>query len=151
MKFLQGKGMKINQFNKKIRKLVNRSKINLSNYLDISDFILNAKGGMSDSEAEDLPNSKIDLPIDVKNRPANSKIALRLFVYFIQEIGPRIKLKLLKIEEGLMNGNIIYIDKKLQTSSSDFNANSNIKKRLIKFKRKNQKNINKIDKEKTKF
>ena len=60
---------------------------------------------MSDSEAEDDPVSKVTLPQNLAGRgsKAGSKSAVRLM-----ELGPRIRMELLKIEEGLVEGEVLY-------------------------------------------
>lgn len=64
---------------------------------DISDFIIGKRQGYvsSDSEAEDLPNSKVELAQDFQGKKKSSNVAIRLY-----ELGPRMKLELLKIQEG---------------------------------------------------
>jgi ribosome biogenesis protein SSF1/2 len=77
---------------------------NLARYNDVADFIF-AKGGgySSESEADDLPDSKIVLPDDFQDKKKNTTVALKL-----HELGPRLKLKLIKIEEGVCRGNVVY-------------------------------------------
>lgn len=60
---------------------------------------------MSESEAEDDPASKVTLPQNLAARGANagSKSALRMI-----ELGPRMRLQLIKIEEGLVDGEVLY-------------------------------------------
>ncbi len=71
--------------------------------------IYNNRGGnLSESEAEfDGPDNQIQLPQDVKQHGAvnlkNTTSAIRL-----SEIGPRLKLKLVKIEEGICDGEVLY-------------------------------------------
>ena len=57
----------------------------------------------SESELDDLPGSKIELPDDFQNRKKNTNVALRL-----HELGPRMTLKLIKIEEGVCRGNVVH-------------------------------------------
>ena len=63
---------------------------------------------MSESEAEfDGPENQVKLSQDVKMRGAvnlkSSTSAIRL-----AEIGPRLKLRLVKIEEGICDGEVLY-------------------------------------------
>lgn len=60
---------------------------------------------LSDSEAEDDPASKVTLPQDLSTRgaKAGAKSAIRLI-----ELGPRMRLELVKIEEGLVDGEVLY-------------------------------------------
>lgn len=54
---------------------------------------------------EDEPASNVTLPQDLASRgaKAGSKSAVRLI-----ELGPRIRMQLLKIEEGLVEGEVLY-------------------------------------------
>jgi len=68
---------------------------------------------LSESEAEfDGPENQVKLEEDYKSRGSinlksvnNSTSAIRL-----SEIGPRLKLKLVKIEEGVCDGEVLYHD-----------------------------------------
>jgi len=59
----------------------------------------------SDSEAEDTPETKVLLPQDFSGNGnlASGKSAIRL-----KEIGPRLTMRLVKIEDGLSNGQVLY-------------------------------------------
>lgn len=94
--------------------MVNNQKVpNLAKFNDIADFVLrnqrNRPAGSdmgaysSESEIEDLPGSKIVLPDDYQDKKKNTNVAIRL-----HELGPRLRLKLIKIEEGLCRGNVVY-------------------------------------------
>ena len=91
--------------NKQIKKVFTMgSKLDLSKYEDISEFALKAGAGYgTDSEAEDFPDSKIELPDDHGDKIKGSKVAVRL-----EELGPRMTLKLIKIQENLFKGNVLY-------------------------------------------
>lgn len=84
--------------NKPIKKLLNHKKVpNLAKFNDIADFIMHSRrhkdGAMtSDSEAEDLPDSKIVLPDDFQDKKKDTTVSIRL-----HELGPRMKLSLVKI------------------------------------------------------
>lgn len=65
---------------------------------------------MSESEAEiDGVDNEVDIKQDVKTKGSinlnSSKSAIRL-----SEIGPRMKLKLIKIQEGICDGEVLYHD-----------------------------------------
>ncbi len=93
------------QINKSIKRLINNKKIpNLSRYDDLADFIYSRGGGYSsESEVDDIPESKLILPEDFQDKKKNTSVALKL-----HELGPRMRLKLVKIEEGLGRGNVVY-------------------------------------------
>jgi len=95
---------------RKVRRLVEAKIPNLSKLNDIADYITNstsasATGGeMSDSEAED-ETSHVVLPSKFRGKGNNQsqKSALKLI-----ELGPRLRLKLYKVERGLAGGDVMY-------------------------------------------
>ncbi|KAL3644762.1 hypothetical protein CASFOL_009942 [Castilleja foliolosa] len=99
---------------RRIRKFVqNRQMPNLKNLQDVSDFLTKAGYG-SESEPDDEA-SHVNLPTDVSrvNRASN-KSAVKL-----QEIGPRMTLQLMKVEEGLCNGAVIFSESGNYAASKD--------------------------------
>ena len=71
----------------------------MSKYNDLVDFILHnsSKGAKlgyvsSESEADDLPESRIVLPEDYMDKKAGTNVAIKL-----HELGPRLRLKMVKI------------------------------------------------------
>lgn len=102
---------------RRVRRLVEAKIPNLSKLNDIADYITgdapgastaNKPGGgdamMSDSEAED-ETSHVVLPSKYRGRgnDASQKSALKLV-----ELGPRLRLKLYKVERGLAAGDVMY-------------------------------------------
>ncbi|CAL1271386.1 unnamed protein product [Larinioides sclopetarius] len=90
---------------KAVKKLIQSKVPNLSQYQDIGDF-LQKSGNLSESEVEmDTPANTVVLsqPISTRGNITAEKSAIRLF-----EMGPRIKLQLVKIEEGLMSGEVLF-------------------------------------------
>lgn len=102
---------------RKVRKLVQCKLPNLKNLNDVSDYILGSAGApggagsstgsvgdMSDSEAED-ETSHVVLPQRYNGRgnAKSQKSALKLV-----ELGPRLRLKLIKVERGLGGGDVMY-------------------------------------------
>ncbi|XP_071948070.1 suppressor of SWI4 1 homolog [Antedon mediterranea] len=88
-----------------VKKLLKTKVPNLSRYTDVSEYFTNA-GALSESEPEqDGPHNEINLPQSIGSRGnmAAEKSAIRLV-----EIGPRIQFQLVKIEEGVCSGDIIY-------------------------------------------
>ncbi|KAI4495176.1 hypothetical protein M0804_001377 [Polistes exclamans] len=88
---------------KSVTKIVRAKIPNLSNCQDFSEFL--TKSTVSESEAEDDPNSHITLPQKLSSRGnhENSTSAIRL-----SELGPRITLQLMKIEGGLLDGEVLF-------------------------------------------
>ncbi|XP_053200923.1 suppressor of SWI4 1 homolog isoform X2 [Panonychus citri] len=94
---------------KPVKKLVCGKKLpNLGKLLSVEDFF-NRDLGLSESEGEGLDEVETDRHIKLTEssiKPGNlvnEKSAIRL-----TEIGPRITLKLIKIEEGLMSGKVLF-------------------------------------------
>lgn len=86
-----------------IKKIAQAKVPNLSKCQDISEFL--TKPTMSESEAEDDESSHVTLAQKLSSRGnhANSKSAIRL-----SELGPRITLQLIKVENGLLDGEILF-------------------------------------------
>jgi len=100
--------------NKKINNIIEGKKIpNMKNYLDISQYFENSTIGTSESETENfkhapllLSNEKSDV---IKNGVSKSAICLK-------ELGPRISLRLLKVENKMKLGRILYSRCKTKSS-----------------------------------
>ncbi|XP_022650239.1 protein Peter pan-like [Varroa jacobsoni] len=90
---------------KAAKKLVERKVPNLGDLKDISDFVDNPGG--SESEAEELcaGTNRVKCPDEVRSRGniPGQQSTLRLY-----ELGPRMTLKLVRIEEGLCSGRMLY-------------------------------------------
>ncbi|XP_034941120.1 protein Peter pan [Chelonus insularis] len=86
-----------------VKKLVQAKIPNLSKCEDFSDFL--SKATLSESEAEDDPDSHVTLPQKLSSRGNHEKgtSAIRLY-----ELGPRITMQLIKVEEGLLDGDVLY-------------------------------------------
>lgn len=89
---------------KGVKKILQSKVPNLARFQDVSEF-LTKPGMLSESEVEDDPNSHVTLPQTLSSRGniAQSKSSVRLF-----ELGPRMTLQLIKIEEGLMDGEVMF-------------------------------------------
>ncbi|KAI3432040.1 Brix domain-containing protein, partial [Psidium guajava] len=88
---------------RRIRKFVQNHQVpDLRNLQDVSDFVTKAGYG-SESEADDEA-ATVTLASDLgRVNQASSKSAVKL-----QEIGPRMTLQLVKVEEGLCSGGVIF-------------------------------------------
>jgi ribosome biogenesis protein SSF1/2 len=89
---------------KAVKKLVRGQVPNLAGYNDISDYVL--RDNLSESEMEvDGPHNEVTLPQDLPGRGnvKSAKSAIRL-----TEIGPRMTLQLIKIEEGICSGEVLF-------------------------------------------
>lgn len=89
--------------NKNVRKLVNRQIPDLSNFEDVSEFVTRAAANAADSEGEeDERTVELTQTLGRGNMEGN-KSEIRLY-----EIGPRFTIQLIKIEEGLMEGEVFF-------------------------------------------
>lgn len=88
---------------RRIRKFVQNHQVpDLRSLQDVSDFVTKAGYG-SESEADDEA-ATVTLPTDLgRVNRASTKSAVKL-----QEIGPRMTLQLMKVEEGLCSGGVIF-------------------------------------------
>ncbi|KAL6902065.1 hypothetical protein ACP4OV_004941 [Aristida adscensionis] len=88
---------------RRIRKLMQNNQVpDLRDLKDVSDFVTKAGYG-SESEADDEA-ATVSLASDVdKLNRASRKSAVRL-----QEIGPRMTMRLVKVESGLCSGDVLY-------------------------------------------
>ncbi|XP_015606277.1 protein Peter pan [Cephus cinctus] len=86
-----------------VKKLVQAKVPNLSKCDDFSEFL--TKGTVSESEGEDDPASHVTLPQKLSSRGnhASGKSAIKLF-----ELGPRLTMQLMKVEDGLLDGEVLF-------------------------------------------
>lgn len=95
---------------KSVKKLALGKIPNLAKCSDISDFILQS-GNASDTEGEDDEDSKVVLPQSLnKGNLADHQSAVHL-----HEIGPRIVMQLMKIEDGVMTGEVLFNENVVKT------------------------------------
>lgn len=92
---------------RKMKKLVTKKEVpNLNKFDDVGEFLMNqGDGSASESEVEPEEKSKVQLPQKMtgNGNMKNHKSAVRL-----TELGPRMTLELLKIEDGLCEGKVLY-------------------------------------------
>ncbi|KAI8144861.1 Brix domain-containing protein [Fennellomyces sp. T-0311] len=97
-------GVKATGISKSIKRIINTDVPDLSNYDDISDYVLK-EAIVSESDVEDGPDSVVTLAQNYpgRNNRKNDQRAVRL-----QELGPRLTLDLIKVENGLCGGEVLY-------------------------------------------
>jgi len=86
------------------KKIVQGKVPNLGKCADIGEFI-DKGGGLSESEAEEDETSHVSAPsgVSVRGVVSGATSSVRLV-----ELGPRLSLRLVKIEEGLLDGEILH-------------------------------------------
>ncbi|CAA7388838.1 unnamed protein product [Spirodela intermedia] len=99
---------------RRIRKFVQSHQVpDLRNLQDVSEFITKAGYG-SESEADDEA-ATVSLASDVgRVNRASNRSAIKL-----QEIGPRMTLQLIKVEEGLCSGSVIFNEYEKESTEGD--------------------------------
>nr|XP_022319167.1 suppressor of SWI4 1 homolog [Crassostrea virginica] len=120
-----------------VRKLIKAEVPDLSRFSDVSDFI--TKGGnLSESEAElDGDHNEVVLPQDIKSRGniRTAKSAIRL-----TEVGPRLTLQLIKIEDGVCQGDVMFHElvQKTEKDIQKIRALRESKRKLKELRKKQQ-------------
>eukprot|EP00160_Parvularia_atlantis_P019972 Unigene8071_Nuclearia_a/m.24746 Unigene8071_Nuclearia_a/g.24746 ORF Unigene8071_Nuclearia_a/g.24746 Unigene8071_Nuclearia_a/m.24746 type:complete len:407 (+) Unigene8071_Nuclearia_a:68-1288(+) len=107
---------------KSIKRLVQTNIPDLASYNDISDYILK-EDALSDSDAED-GDSRVELGQNYVGR-GNTKSQQRAIR--LKELGPRLELRLIKVQAGFCDGDVLY---------HDFIAKSAAEIKTLKAKRK---------------
>jgi len=129
--------------NKAVKKLMKKIP-DLSKYSDISEFLTN--GYFSESDGEDQPDNQVELPQAIAGRGnmKSNRSAIRL-----TELGPRLTLKLVKIEEGIGEGEVLYHSYVQKTAEEKNELRKKIKKnKALKEKRKKEQEKNVKEKKK---
>jgi ribosome biogenesis protein SSF1/2 len=91
---------------KSVKRIIQTNIPNLSDVKDISEYILKGAAA-SESDGEDMDDSKVELPQRYLGR-GNSKDQQRAVK--LVEIGPRIEMKLIKVQKDLCGGEVLYHD-----------------------------------------
>lgn len=86
---------------KTISNIINNSKSNLNQFNNIADYVLKQSGFTSCSDNEDPNLGVCDVIND--NESKDDKVKVKLY-----EIGPRMNMKIHKIEEGFLKGNVMF-------------------------------------------
>ena len=133
--------------NKAVKKLLKKVP-DLSKYSDISEFLTN--GYFSESDGEDGPDNQVELPQNLAGRGnlKSNRSAVRL-----TELGPRLTFKLVKIQDGVGEGEVLYHSYVKKTPEEKKKLREKIQKqKALKEKRKKeqQKNVEKKKKEREK-
>lgn len=130
--------------NRAIKKLLKKVP-DLSRYSDISDFLTN--GYFSESDGEDGPDNQVVLPQNLAGRGnlKSNRSAVRL-----TELGPRLTLQLVKIQDGVGEGEVLYHSHVKKTAEEKKKLREKIQKQKVlkeKRKKEQQKNVERKKKE----
>eukprot|EP00003_Mantamonas_plastica_P028750 TRINITY_DN665_c1_g1_i13.p1 TRINITY_DN665_c1_g1~~TRINITY_DN665_c1_g1_i13.p1 ORF type:complete len:457 (+),score=188.92 TRINITY_DN665_c1_g1_i13:139-1509(+) len=128
---------------KGVKRLVQDKLPNLEGFKDIADYVLRASNA-SESDMEDNVDTKVELPDEYSGgkKGAVAKKASECSVR-LTEIGPRMELEIVKIENGLFEGDIIYHQYvKKSKEESEVQKKRKQKERDLKQARKNEQKRN---------
>ncbi|KAK0164626.1 hypothetical protein PV328_003235 [Microctonus aethiopoides] len=126
-----------------VKKLVQAKIPNLSKCQDFSEFL--TKATLSESECEDDPASHVTLPHKLSSRGNHEKgtSAIRLY-----ELGPRITMQLMKVEDGLLDGEVLYHELMHKSEEELLKIRKQREKKTkLKEQRKKEQEENKMKKE----
>lgn len=132
---------------KGVKKIVQGKVPNLSRFEDVSEY-LDKAGNLSESEFEDDETNRVTLPQAVSSRGniPSQQSSVRLV-----ELGPRITMELYKIEEGLLDGEVLFHSQVEKTEEEKRAIRAAREKRKKeKERRKKQQEINVKQKERAK-
>lgn len=117
-----------------IKKLIKTQVPDLHKYKDIADFVM--RGNVSESEAED-EEAKVTLPQDL---PGRGNLKSEQSMVKLTEIGPRMTLQLVKIEEEFCDGSVLYhgLIAKTKKEVKELKRKRAQKKKLKEARRKQQ-------------
>ncbi|PRW21095.1 Peter Pan [Chlorella sorokiniana] len=88
---------------KNLKQLLARKALpDLGKAADVAEFLTRSGYG-SESEGEEAEQSRVELPPEAGARPGARQSRVRLF-----EVGPRLELEIVKVEEGLCDGRVLF-------------------------------------------
>lgn len=126
--------------NKGIKKLLNNEKImDFSKVGDVSELFLADKAEISDSDVDNL-QTKLSVEQKSQGNTLKTEISIRLY-----EIGPRVSMKLIKIEEDFLKGEVLYhglIKKSLEDQQKTRDKIDQMQKLKIKRREEQEVNVN---------
>lgn len=97
-------GVSVTGVSKSVKRIVQSELPDLHNFEDIGDYVLRGSQ-VSESDVEDGPESTVTLAQNFvgRNNRKSEQRAVRL-----TELGPRLSLKLVKIQDGLCDGEVLF-------------------------------------------
>lgn len=133
--------------NKAVKKLLKKVP-DLSRYSDISEFLTN--GYFSESDGDDGPDNQVELP---QNLPGRGNLKSNRSAVRLTELGPRLTFNLVKIQDGVGEGEVLYHSHLKKTAEEKKKLRVKIEKqKALKEKRKKeqQKNVDRKKQERAK-
>lgn len=132
-----------------VKKLIQTKLPNMSQLSDISDYVLRGGCGYgSESEGEEPADSRVTLP---QNVPGRGNVKAQQSAIRLTELGPRMRFQLVKIEEGLCSGEVLFHEfvKKTPEEIEEMKKRKEEARKLKEQRKKQQQeNIKRKEKEK---
>jgi len=131
-----------------VKKIVTSKVPNLGRCSDVAEYLEKGGIGMSESEGEEDETSHVTAPagVSVRGIVSGGTSSVRLV-----ELGPRMTLKLVKVEEGLLDGEVLhheFVEKTDEEKKAIRERREKLKKEKEQRKRNQEKNVQKKEKEK---
>lgn len=132
-----------------VKKLIQTKLPNMAQLSDISDYVLRGGCGYgSESEGEEPADSRVTLP---QNVPGRGNVKAQQSAIRLTELGPRMSLQLVKIEEGLCSGEVLFhefVKKTPEEIRETKRHREEVRKLKEQRKKQQQENIKRKEKEK---
>jgi len=121
---------------RRVRRMIQTRLPDMSGFNDVGDYLLNNGGITSESEGEmDGEHNQVDLP---QSMPGRGNVKSQQSAIRLHELGPRLTLQLVKIEEGLCDGKVVH-HSFIEKTSEELNALEQTRKEKQKIKEQRQK------------
>lgn len=114
--------------NKNIKKMLNSNQIpDFSSMNDVGDLFTQNQAQLSDSDVDHLPDSKVELNDRIMGQEEKYQVNVRLY-----EIGPRMTLTLVKVQSGLLQGEVLHHSYFSKTKEEKEQQEKNLVEKRIK-------------------
>jgi len=121
---------------RRVRRMIQTRLPDMSGFNDVGDYLLNNGGITSESEGEmDGEHNQVDLP---QSMPGRGNVKSQQSAIRLHELGPRLTLQLVKIEEGLCDGKVVH-HAFIEKTTEEINALEAERKEKQKIKEQRQK------------
>jgi len=134
---------------RRVRRMIQTRLPDMSGFNDVGDYLLNNGGITSESEGEmDGEHNQVDLP---QSMPGRGNVKSQQSAIRLHELGPRLTLQLVKIEEGLCDGKVVH-HSFIEKTAEEIKALEATRKdkQKLKEQRQNQQKQNIVEKKKSK-
>lgn len=134
---------------RRVRRMIQTRLPDMSGFNDVGDYLLNNGGITSESEGEmDGDHNQVDLP---QSMPGRGNVKSQQSAIRLHELGPRLTLQLVKIEEGLCDGKVVH-HAFIEKTAEELNSleESRKQKQKLKEQRQKEQKQNIAEKKKTK-